>query len=102
MPECLLRDLQCRTAKPRKSVYRLRDGGLFLRVRPNGLKYWQYRYTKPDRREGLIQIGPYPRIKLEHARTARNDHRNALSRGDDPAPSESKTKPVARQHLCAH
>ena len=93
MPECLLRDLQCRTAKPRKSVYRLRDGGgLFLLVRPNGLKYWQYRYTKPDRREGLIQIGPYPRIKLEHARTARNDHRTALSRGDDPATLRKQDK----------
>src|SRR5438067_41762 len=86
MPESLLRDLQCRTAKPRANVYRLNDGGgLALLIKPTGLKYWQFRYTKPDGREGLIQIGPYPRVTLEQARTARNDHRATVSRGDDPA-----------------
>ncbi|WP_408479893.1 hypothetical protein [Paraburkholderia sp. RL17-383-BIF-A] len=30
-------------------------------MKSTGLKYWQFRYTKPDGREGLIQIGPYPR-----------------------------------------
>lgn len=86
MPESLLRDLQCRSAKPREHVFRLSDGGgLALLVKPNGLKYWQFRYTKPDGREGLIQIGPYPRITLDAARTARNEHRIAVQRGDDPA-----------------
>lgn len=86
MAESLLRDLQCRNAKPRESVYRLRDGGgLFLNVKPNGLRYWQFRYTKPGGRDGLVQIGPYPRVTLEAARTARNELRAAVSRGDDPA-----------------
>ncbi|KLU22239.1 integrase [Caballeronia mineralivorans PML1(12)] len=86
MPESILRDLQCRAAKPRASAYRLNDGGgLALHVKPTGLKYWQFRYTKPDGREGLIQIGPYPRVTLEKARVARNEHRSAVSRGDDPA-----------------
>jgi integrase len=86
MAESLLRDLQCRTAKPREAVYRLRDGGgLFLQVRPTGLKYWQFRYTKPDGRESSIQIGPYPRVTLEQARTARNGHQSAVARGDDPS-----------------
>ena len=86
MPESLLRDLQCRNVKPRASAYRLRDGGgLFLQIKPNGLKYWQFRYMKPDGREGLIQIGPYPRVTLDAARTARNVHRAAVKGGDDPA-----------------
>ncbi|WP_175811881.1 tyrosine-type recombinase/integrase [Burkholderia contaminans] len=86
MAECLLRDVQCRTAKPRERVYRLSDGGgLALLVRPTGHKYWQYRYSKPDGREGLIQIGPYPRVTLEAARSARNTHREVVWRGDDPA-----------------
>lgn len=86
MPESLLRDLQCRSAKPRATVYRLNDGGgLFLQVKPNGLRYWQFRYTKPDGREGLIQIGPYPKITLEQARVARNEHQAAVASGDDPA-----------------
>ncbi|RDK01607.1 tyrosine-type recombinase/integrase [Paraburkholderia lacunae] len=86
MPASLLRDLQCRIAKPRANVYRLNDGGgLALLIKPTGLKYWQFRYAKPDGREGLIQIGPYPRVTPEQARTARNDHRVTVSRGDHPA-----------------
>lgn len=86
MAESLLRDLQCRNAKPRTTPYRISDGGgLALLIKPNGLKYWQYRYTKADRREGLIQLGPYPRVTLEAARAARNEQRTALARGDDPA-----------------
>ncbi|WP_175772805.1 tyrosine-type recombinase/integrase [Paraburkholderia phenazinium] len=86
MPECLLRDLQCRNAKPRERVYRLRDGGgLALLVKPTGLKYWQFRYRRPDGREGLIQIGPYPRLSLEVARSERNRHRETVWQGGDPA-----------------
>ncbi|KWZ47075.1 integrase [Burkholderia savannae] len=93
MPESLLRDLQCRSAKPRERVYRLSDGGgLALLVKPNGLKYWQFRYMKPDGREGLIQIGPYPRITLEAARAARNEHRVAVQGGDDPATLRKQEK----------
>ena len=86
MPESLLRDLQCRSAKARTTVYRLNDGsGLYFQVKPNGLKYWQFRYTKPDGREGLIQIGPYPKVTLDQARAARNEHQAAVAAGDDPA-----------------
>lgn len=93
MPESLLRDLQCRNAKPRANAYRLRDGGgLFLHVKSNGLRYWQFRYMKPEGREGLIQIGPYPRVTLDAARTARNEHRAAVSRGDDPATLRKQDK----------
>ena len=93
MPESLLRDLQCRSAKPRATPYRLNDGGgLALLIKTTGLKYWQFRYTKPDGREGLIQIGPYPRVTLEQARSARNEHRAAVSRGDDPATLRKQDK----------
>jgi integrase len=63
-----------------------------LQVKPTGLKYWQFRYTKPDGREGLVQIGPYPRVTLEQARGARNEHRAAVSRGDDPATLRKQEK----------
>ncbi|RKP56612.1 tyrosine-type recombinase/integrase [Pararobbsia silviterrae] len=97
MPESLLRDLQCRLAKPRTTVYRIRDGGgLFLLIKPDGLKYWQYRYTKPDGREGLIQIGPYPRTKLDQARLARNELREIVARGDDPAVLKKREKAQRR------
>jgi len=73
MPESLPGDLQRRTARSRASVYRLNDGdGLARLIKPTVLKYlkyWQFRYTKPDRRAGLIQIGPYPRVTLVPVRT---------------------------------
>jgi hypothetical protein len=100
MAESLLRDLQCRAAKPRATVYRLRDGGgLFLQVRPTGHKYWQFRYTKPDGRESSVQIGPYPRVTLERARTARNEHQAAVARGDDPSVLRKQDK--ARSKIAA-
>jgi len=102
MPESLLRDLQCRAAKPRERVYRLSDGGsLSLLIKPNGLKYWQFRYSKPDGREGLIQIGPYPRITLEAARAARNAHRANVQCGIDPAMLHKQKKPSVKRRLSA-
>ncbi|ALL66128.1 Integrase [Paraburkholderia caribensis MBA4] len=93
MAESLLRDLQCRNAKPRTTNYRINDGGgLALLIKPNGLKYWQFRYTKPDGREGLIQLGPYPRVTLEAARAARHEQRAALASGDDPATVRKQEK----------
>lgn len=69
MAESLLSDTQWRYAKPRTTAYRINDGGdLLLQVKPNGLKYWQFRYTKPDGKEGLIQVGPCSKASLEQAR----------------------------------
>lgn len=67
-------------------------GGLGPHVKSTGLKYWQFRYTKSDGREGLIQIGPYSRVTLDLARAARNEHRAAVSRGDGPATLRKQDK----------
>ena len=93
MGERVLRDVECRNAKPADKAYRLRDGGgLFLHVRPTGGKYWQYRYTRPDGKEGLLQIGPYPRISLEEARRRLNESRQRLISGVDPADARKTAK----------
>lgn len=39
-----LSDLKCRTAKPRERAYKLFDGGgMYLFVKPNGVKTWRLR-----------------------------------------------------------
>ena len=44
-----LSDLQCRTAKTRERAYKLFDGGgMYLFVKPNGVKTWRLKYTKPN------------------------------------------------------
>lgn len=41
----MLTDTKCRTAPPREKLYRLSDSkGLYLEVKPNGVKAWRYRF----------------------------------------------------------
>jgi len=82
--EKLLKAKQIEQAQPKEKVYRLRDGGgLFLLVRPDGHKYFQYRYTFGGK-ERLCQIGAYPAVSLEAARAELDRHRRVLMSGKDP------------------
>ena len=45
----MLNDTQCRTAKPQDKAYKLSDShGLYLEVKPNGVKAWRYRFELRD------------------------------------------------------
>ncbi len=49
-----LTDPKCEAAKPREKEYKLFDGqGLYLLVKPTGVKSWRFKYTKSDGRGGL-------------------------------------------------
>ena len=56
-----LTDTECRTAKPKEKPYKLTDGnGLYLEVKPNGVKAWRYRFELNDgtsRKESVFAIG---------------------------------------------
>jgi hypothetical protein len=40
-----LTDIKVRTVKPKEKSFKIADGkGLFLVVKPNGSKYWRFRY----------------------------------------------------------
>jgi len=58
-----LTDTQCRTAKPKDKPYKLTDGnGLYLEVKPNGVKSWRYRFeliVDNKRKESVFAIGNY-------------------------------------------
>ncbi len=58
-----LTDTECRTAKPKEKPYKLTDGnGLYLEVKPNGVKAWRYRFELNDgtgRKESVFAIGDY-------------------------------------------
>lgn len=58
-----LTDTECRTAKPKAKPYKLTDGnGLYLEVKPNGVKAWRYRFELSDgntRKESVFAIGEY-------------------------------------------
>ncbi|MEZ8971776.1 integrase arm-type DNA-binding domain-containing protein [Vibrio cyclitrophicus] len=81
-----LSDKQIKAAEIKTKEYILSDGnGLNLRIRPNGTKSWQYRYT--NRVTGKVKklsLGSYPTLKLADARKIAQDHRNQLANGVDP------------------
>ena len=59
----MLTDTQCRTAKPKEKPYKLPDGkGLYLEVKPNGVKAWRYRFEFREAgktKESTFAIGDY-------------------------------------------
>lgn len=77
--------VECSAAMPREREYRLFDGqGLFLLVKPSGVKSWRLKYTKPDGRPGLTAFGNYPELSLKGARERKVLVMSLLAAGQDP------------------
>ncbi len=59
----MLTETECRSAKPQEEPYKLKDGkGLYLEVKPNGIKAWRYRFElvhEGKRKESMFAIGDY-------------------------------------------
>lgn len=78
----MLTDIQCRAAKPKDKPYKLSDGkGLYLEVKPNGVKAWRYRFELREgekKKESVFAIGDYaiaPRGETPEEAQARRDAR---------------------------
>jgi integrase len=81
----MLNDIQCRNAKSQAKPCKLTDGkGLYLEVKPNGVKAWRYRFKLADK-ESVFAIGNYPAISLVDARKKREEACNLVKRGINPA-----------------
>ena len=63
----MLTDTQCRTAKSKGTPYKLSDGrGLYLEVKPNGVKAWRYRFELRDGatiKESVFAVGEYALVR---------------------------------------
>lgn len=75
--------------------------GLYLLVKPNGAKYWRMKY-RINGKEKSLSFGVYPRISIEQAIQLRNEAKNKLRVGHDPAldkaiDKESKRVEKAKQ-----
>jgi len=99
----MLTDTKCKAAAPRDKLYRLADGsGLYLEVKPNGVKAWRYRFEIKGK-ESLFAIGEYApasnkesaaqaedrraakRFTLQEARNERACCRDLVRQGINPA-----------------
>lgn len=56
----------------------LMDVGLFLLVKPNGGKWWRFKY-RFDSKEKQLSLGVYPDVSLKDARDRRNEARKSWS-----------------------
>ena len=103
----MLTDTQCRTAKPKDKPYKLSDGkGLYLEIKPNGVKAWRYRFELRKGgaiKESIFAIGDYTiapsgetteeaqirrggrRFTLAEARDERTKARTLVKQGINPA-----------------
>jgi integrase len=81
----LLTDAHCRSAKPKEKLYRLNDQrGLYLEVKPTGVKAWRYRFAL-NGKSSMIGLGEYPAVKLSEARERSEAARKLVKEGVNPA-----------------
>ena len=70
---------------PGRPVARLSDEkGMYLEVTAAGGKYWRLKYRHGGK-EKRLALGVYPAVSLAQARKARDQAREALAAGNDPA-----------------
>lgn len=87
---------QIDTAKPKEKEYKLTDGGgLYLLIKPNGAKYWRFKYRVLGK-EKKLSIGVYPDISLADARMKREEARKIVALGGDPS-EEKKADKLAQK-----
>lgn len=88
-----LTDIKIRNAKPREKPFKLAAGrGLHLLVKPDGSKYWQFRFRFNDK-ENTISIGRYPEVSLAQAEKNADAALKLLAEGISP--SENKKANMA-------
>ncbi len=80
-----LTELHCQRAKynPEGGNKLFDGGGLFLELRPNGVKLWRLKYRFAGK-EKLLALGAYPDISREAARSERSKARTMLATNIDP------------------
>lgn len=80
----MLTDAHCRNAKPKEKLYRLNDfKGLYLEVKPNGVKAWRHRF-KVNEKASWLALGDYPSVSLAEAREKSEEARKLVKTGINP------------------
>lgn len=92
----MLTDTQIKNLKPADKIYRKTDQqGLTIEIRPNGKKYWYYRFTF-DGKATMMLLGEYPAISLSDARTAHANARAVLKQGINPITKQRTDRKLAK------
>lgn len=87
-----LTDTAVKNAKSQDKQYKLTDSlGMYLLIKPNGGKYWRFKYRVAGK-ENLLSIGVYPEVSLKEARDKRDEARKQLRDGIDPSQAKKDEK----------
>lgn len=92
-----LKDLALRKMKGEARPYKKSDGGgLFIYVKPNGRRFWRqaYRYAG---KQNTISLGEYPYVSLAEARDLRDETKQLISDGINPAQQRLDEKIAIKQ-----
>lgn len=88
--------LAIKAAKPREKNWKLPDEkGLYLLVTSSGSKLWQFKFRYAGK-EKKLSFGPWPEVSLPDARARRDEARDLLLDGQDPAQAKRQAKLIAR------
>ena len=92
MKKTLFTDKMIRALKPEPSDYSRSEGnGFTIRVMPSGVKTWLYVYAFDGKRRKM-NLGQYPAISLEDARSRFEDARRQVKNGVDPMAAAEQAK----------
>jgi integrase len=90
-----------KNAKPKEKPYKPSDrDGLYLLVKPTGVRYWRMNY-RFDGQQRTLSFGRWPEILLGEAREMRLEARRKLAKGIDPA-EQSKLDKIAKSLAAAN
>jgi len=92
-----LTDTKLRSLKPTEKPYRVFDGdGLYIEIRPQGGKWWRFKYRFGGREKSL-SFGTYPDVSLALARTRLTAARQLVAAGTDPSAVRQEAKLTKRR-----
>src|SRR6185312_2878741 len=88
----MLTPIAIRNAKPCRTAYKLADeGGLYLLIKPDGARYWRFKYRFAGK-EKLLAFGVFDEVSLAEARERRDDAKRRLRDGADPGVERQERK----------
>jgi integrase len=94
-PTNQLTELSIKQAKPKDKQYKLTDGeGMYLRVYPNGSKYWQLQFWFEGKQK-ILSFGVWPYISLKEARDKRFESKKKIKEGINPI---EEKKEILKSH----
>ncbi len=91
-----LTDKYYKALEPKEKDYKVFDGGgLFMLVAKTGGKRWRLKY-RFEGKEKILALGVYPEITLAKARKLREDYREQIANGINPAEQRKQNKRVLK------